>query len=163
MNDVDAPTVPAGLTLAPLVRRVLGLLLDQLIIVVPVVIVAVGFGLRVGDEISDDALFWITFAATAVAFVYHTTMVGLLGRTVGKLATGTRVVRADGGEAVGWTAATMRALVPLVFGAVPQVGMVLGFVVYALASFSPLRQGLHDRAAGTLVVLAPTSSPSAPT
>jgi uncharacterized RDD family membrane protein YckC len=80
-------------------------------------------------------------------------MVAMLGRTVGKLATGTRVVRQTDGGSVGWWAALQRAMVPVVFSAVPQAGPVLGIMVYAMALLGPLRQGLHDRAAGTLVVL----------
>jgi uncharacterized RDD family membrane protein YckC len=46
----------------------------------------------------------------------------------------------------------MRALVPLSLGAIPRVGVFLGVLVYSIAMWNPLRQGLHDKAAGTLVV-----------
>ena len=46
----------------------------------------------------------------------------------------------------------MRALVPLSLGAIPRVGVFLGVLVYSIALWNPLRQGLHDKAAGTLVV-----------
>lgn len=152
-GGVDTAAVPAGLQLATIGRRVGGLLLDQAIIVVPVVLGAVVAGVRPGDSISDDALLGINLALTAVSIGYHTVLIGLWGRTVGKLAAGTRVVRRVDGGRVGWASAAIRALVPVAFSAVPQLGVVLGIVVYAFALFGPLRQGLHDRAAGTLVVL----------
>ena len=48
---------------------------------------------------------------------------------------------------------TGRALVPSVAAAVPAWGFVLGGIVYGLAFVHPLRQGLHDRAAGSVVVM----------
>jgi uncharacterized RDD family membrane protein YckC len=51
----------------------------------------------------------------------------------------------------------MRALVPLSLGAIPRIGVVLSMLVYSLALWNPLRQGLHDKAAGTLVVRARTA------
>ena len=150
--DATRPAVPVGLQLAPLARRVVGLVVDQLITVLPVVAVALAFGFRPDQSISDSTLFRLSVATAAVAFVYYSVMIGLLGRTVGKFAAGTKVVRAVDGGRVGWSAAVMRALVPLAFGVVPQIGFVLSVLVYGLAFLSPLRQGLHDRAAGTLVV-----------
>jgi uncharacterized RDD family membrane protein YckC len=46
----------------------------------------------------------------------------------------------------------MRALVPLSLGAIPRIGVFLSVMCYAMALWNPLRQGLHDKAAGTLVV-----------
>ena len=93
-------------------------------------------------------------AVTAVALVYQTVMIALFGRTVGKLALGTRVVRSVDGARPVWTEAVMRALLPLSLGAIPSVGLFLVVLVYSLALWTPLRQGLHDKAAGTLVVRA---------
>jgi uncharacterized RDD family membrane protein YckC len=162
---IDEPAVPAGLVLAPIGRRFGGLLIDELVVFVPVVLVAFALGLEPGASVSDSTLFAISAAAVAASFVYHAVMIGVLGRTVGKLAVGTVVVRADDGGRVGWSAATLRALVPLVAGAVPAIGFGLTMVVYAAAVFNPLRQGLHDRAGGTLVVLhrrppVPSASPA---
>jgi uncharacterized RDD family membrane protein YckC len=65
---------------------------------------------------------------------------------------GLKVVnRADGGQ-VSWTYASVRALVPTVVQLVPVIGPGLTIVVYLRAVFHPLRQGLHDAAAGTIVV-----------
>lgn len=150
--DRKPPSVPAGLELASIARRAGGAVLDQLLVLLPVAIVAVAFGLRPGDSVNDDELLLLNIATVAVAFTYETLMIGAWGRTVGKVATGTRVVRSDDGTRVAWFAAAQRAVVPLVFSVVPQVGFVLGALVYSTAFFTPLRQGLHDKAAGTLVV-----------
>jgi uncharacterized RDD family membrane protein YckC len=152
-DEIAAPAVPAGLTLAPIRRRIGGLALDEIIIVVPVAVVAVALGFTPTGTPSARWVLGLIVAVTAVAFVYETAMIAVWGRTVGKFATGTRVVRrADGGRP-DWWAAVMRSLVPLTLGAIPQFGLFLGAMVYAQAFWNPLRQGLHDKAAGTLVVL----------
>ena len=151
-DDVAERAVPAGLVLAPIVRRVGGFALDQFIVALPVVVVIVAAGFKPSDTVTSQSLVAFNIAVTAVALVYQTVMIALLGRTVGKLALGTRVVRAADGARPGWTEAVMRSLVPLSLGAIPQVGLFLVVLVYSLALWNPLRQGLHDKAAGTLVV-----------
>jgi uncharacterized RDD family membrane protein YckC len=151
-DEVAQPAIPAGLTLAPIMRRIIGLLLDQIIVALPILLIVIAFGFRPDDTVTSDSLLVFNIAVTGVAFVYETVMIALLGRTVGKIAFGTRVVRALDGGRPGWTEATMRALVPLSLSAIPRVGVVLGVLVYSIALWNPLRQGLHDKAAGTLVV-----------
>jgi uncharacterized RDD family membrane protein YckC len=151
-DEVARPAVPAGLILAPILRRVGGLLLDQIVVALPVVMVVVALGFTPSDDVTSKALLAFNIAVTSVAFVYETTMIALLGRTVGKLAMGTRVVRLVDGARPDWSESAMRALVPLSLGAIPRVGVFLGVLVYSLALWNPLRQGLHDKAAGTLVV-----------
>ena len=128
------------------------LILDQAIVAFPVLLVAVLLGYTPSDSVTSKALLVFNIAVTALAFIYETTMIALLGRTVGKIAVGTRVVRLTDGSSPGWSEAMMRALVPLSLGAIPAVGPFLGVFVYSIALWNPLRQGLHDKAAGTLVV-----------
>jgi uncharacterized RDD family membrane protein YckC len=151
-DDVAQTAVPAGLVLAPIIRRVGALAIDQVIVALPVVVVIVATGFKPSDTVTSQSLVAFSIAVTAVALVYQTVMIALLGRTVGKLALGTRVVRLVDGARPGWTEAVMRALLPLSLGAIPSVGLFLVVVVYSLALWTPLRQGLHDKAAGTLVV-----------
>jgi uncharacterized RDD family membrane protein YckC len=151
-DEVAQPAVPAGLILAPIIRRVGGLVLDQIIVALPVVAVVVALGFTPSDNVTSQALLVFNIAVTSVAFVYETLMIALLGRTVGKIALGTRVVRLVDGGRPDWSEATIRALVPLSLGAIPRVGVFLGVLVYSLALWNPMRQGLHDKAAGTLVV-----------
>ncbi|MGE0138240.1 MAG: RDD family protein [Ilumatobacteraceae bacterium] len=152
-DEVEPPSVPAGLVLAPLGRRVIGELIDELLIFLPAAVGAAIVGYRLGDDISDDAILVFNVALAATALAYKTLMIGGLARTVGKYVTGTRVVRLLDGGSPGWFSATQRALVPVVATGIPEVGWVLGPIVYGWAFFSPLRQGIHDRAAGTVVVL----------
>jgi uncharacterized RDD family membrane protein YckC len=152
-DERQAATVPAGLVLAPIGRRALGAVIDQILVLLPVAAAAVIYGYRPGDTVTDNGLLVLNLATASVALIYESLMIGLLGRTVGKFATGTRVVNQTDGGRVGWFSAVQRALVPVVFSAVPTAGWLLGAIVYAFAFLGPLRQGLHDRAAGTLVVL----------
>ena len=151
-DEVARPAVPAGLTLAPISRRIGGLILDQLIVAVPVVAVVIAVGFTPSDTVTSKSLLIFNLGLTSVAFAYYTVMIAMLGRTVGKLALGTRVVRLIDGGRPDWSESVMRALVPLSLGAIPRVGVFLGLAVYSIALWNPLRQGLHDRAAGTLVV-----------
>ena len=151
-DEVALPAVPAGLTLAPIIRRVGGLVIDQVLVALPVFAVVIAIGFTPSDTVTSESLLVFNISVTSLAFVYQTTMIALLGRTVGKIAMGTRVVRlADGGRPSWWDA-LMRSLLPLSLGAIPRVGVFLGVLVYSIALWNPLRQGLHDKAAGTLVV-----------
>ncbi|MEY2443842.1 MAG: hypothetical protein QOC57_2469 [Ilumatobacteraceae bacterium] len=151
-DEVVRPAVPAGLTLAPIGRRIAGLVLDQLIVAFPAAIIILALGFMPSDTVTSRSLLIFNVCFTTAIFIYQTVMVALFGRTVGKMALGTRVVRLVDGGRPGWSEATMRALLPLALGAIPRVGVFLGVMVYSLAMWNPLRQGLHDRAAGTLVV-----------
>jgi len=99
----------------------------------------------------------------ALPVAYEFLMTGWRGQTVGKMTLRLRVIRyADGGRAT-WQQSAFRALVP----AVPQflalmvpagdegarflLGLV-GLWVYASAVFDVLLRGIHDRAAGTIVL-----------
>ena len=151
-DEVAQPAVPAGLTLAPIIRRVGGLVIDQILVALPVFAVVVAAGFTPSDTVTSESLLVFNISVTALAFVYQTLMIALLGRTVGKMAMGTRVVRLLDGGRPGWSDALMRSLLPLSLGAIPRIGVFLGVLVYSLALWNPLRQGLHDKAAGTLVV-----------
>jgi uncharacterized RDD family membrane protein YckC len=85
-----------------------------------------------------------------VGFLYETTLIALRGQTLGKVATRIRVVRLDDGAVPGWGPAFVRWLIPVAasivpFGALP---------VYLWLLWDRRRQGLHDKAARTLVVVA---------
>ena len=151
-EEVAQPAVPAGLTLAPIVRRIGGLVIDQIIVALPVAVAVVALGFTPGQHLTNRTLALFSIAITCVGLVYETVMIALLGRTVGKLALGTRVVRSVDGGRPDWYESGMRALVPLSLSAIPRVGVLLWAFVYSLAFWNPLRQGLHDKAAGTLVV-----------
>ncbi|MEO6122357.1 MAG: RDD family protein [Ilumatobacteraceae bacterium] len=143
--------LPGTVVLARMWRRVVAQLLDQLIVLIPVVAIALAVGVRGVDDITDHALV-INIAVIATAFAYEFVMVGAWGRSLGKFALGTRVVRVDTGGPVLWYSAAIRALIPLAAGVIPGIGQILSLFVYVRAFLDPRHQGWHDRAAGTIVI-----------
>lgn len=113
---------------------------------------------------------WSTLAAwTAVRIVYAVAPVAVWGKTPGKLVVRTRVVRIDGLEPPGWRVAALRGVVPvlpdLAVGVVFLTSSVslrtagafafLGYWMVYVPVLGNERRGLHDRAAGTIVMRDP--------
>ena len=144
--------LPAGVVLSPISRRAVGQILDQLVVLLPIAAVAVILGVRNADDLKSSG-FVLNVATLTMAFVYETVMIAIWGRTIGKFAMRTRVVRIDNGGPVLWSSSSVRALIPLAAGVIPGVGFVLSMVVYATAMLDKRQQGWHDKAAGTIVVL----------
>jgi uncharacterized RDD family membrane protein YckC len=96
--------------------------------------------------------FGAVFGVLALAgLLYEWLMVGLVGATVGKLAVGVRVVKADTGLKPGLGSSFIRWIIPMVGSFVCGIGQL---VVY-LSPFwdkSGRLQGWHDKAASTLVI-----------
>jgi uncharacterized RDD family membrane protein YckC len=99
-----------------------------------------------------------------VVFVpYQVVAVAVWGRTVGKAASRTKVVREEDRGPVGWVGALTRWAVPAVPTlAVSFVSDVAGLValLWAIVVYSGIlrdgqHRGLHDQAAGTIVVHEP--------
>ena len=102
---------------------------------------------------------WAYLGATATASAYHIIGIALWGRTVGKLVMRVRVRPAHSdGQVVGWWRSTIRYVVPAAqaiallapFTALVQLLWLIA--VYGTAVTDPRKQGLHDHAAGTVVV-----------
>ncbi len=127
--------------------RLLGAVIDMVVLVVISVL-----GLQFGGG---------RFGPTVLVAAYEIAAVAVWGRTLGKLVVGTRVVSARDGGLPGWGSAVVRWAVP---AAPTLVGLAWGSSVpgflsfpWAIAVFGGVlwdgrRQGLHDKAAGTLVV-----------
>ena len=147
------PAVPDGLVLAPYALRIGGLAIDQMVAGLPVFLAFLALGYQPDEMLKGTAGFWFNLAFVALGLVHETVGVWRYGRTVGKFICRTRVVHATDGGSVTVSSAFIRSLVPAAFGVVPGVGMLLGLAVYLWAFFDPQRQGIHDKAAGTLVVL----------
>ena len=151
-EDRAGTIVPAGFHLASFGRRIAGIFVDQFVITLPVF---VGFylgGVGPREAVADDWGVWFTVAITSLGLTYETLGVWRWGRTLGKWATGTRVVSVVDGGPLGFTRSFQRSLVPTSLSAIPTVGPFLGIGVYSWAFFDPLRQGVHDKAAGSIVV-----------
>ncbi|HYI61183.1 MAG TPA: RDD family protein [Acidimicrobiales bacterium] len=92
-------------------------------------------------------------ALVAVAVLYETVTVTLWGQTLGKLLLGIRVARQVNGRCPLWWEAAVRIALPGVVATVPHpLAKAAAMALYAAAMFDPLRRGVADRAAGTVVV-----------
>lgn len=138
--------------LASIGQRALAKVIDGLVFLLPLLALMVRYSRMEAGELVLDAPVWATLSLVVTNAVYEVLFVAWRGQTLGKLALRIRVVRVDGGS-VGLAKAGIRALVPMAAGAVPTVAApVLSAGVYGWAVVDPNRQGLHDKAAGTVVV-----------
>ena len=97
----------------------------------------------------------VTMAAGGLAllglFVYQTYLLSTTGQTLGKKWLDVRIVKLDGQPVTFGSAFVLRSLVPLLFRAVPYLGM-LFFFVDSFFIFREDRRCIHDFLAGTTVV-----------
>ena len=94
---------------------------------------------------------------TALVLVYEVWMIAAKGQTLGKMATRIKVIRTDNGEVPGMSRSFIRWLLPGIFivaGMFIWVFEFIAAVIYLYLLWDRNRQGLHDKAAGTLVVKA---------
>jgi uncharacterized RDD family membrane protein YckC len=151
-----APVAPVG-------RRVAARLLDTVLLgwITIFVVVEIGARLLGGDplgrravDVDLSAFRTIVLMAVCVVVVEILPVV-LVGRTLGKAMTGVTLQNVDG-ERPGWAAMVLRSL--LLYGpaiALPVLTVPVLLVLLASIVLSAERRGLHDRLAGTRVVLAP--------
>ena len=156
-----------GVELAGAGSRLGARIIDSIILtIVSFILVAAGVlalvGLDIEDADTEDELaegsgvfLGIVLAVFAIGLLYEVALIATRGQTLGKMATRIRVVRADNGLVPGWGKSFGRWLVPAVFGIagiyIPFVGLI-ALLVYLWILWDRVRQGLHDKAAGTLVV-----------
>lgn len=157
-SDGESAVVIAGFG-----RRVGAGLFDSLTISLATYLV-----LRVAGGLALPGPGWIVFLVTE--FVLVVSPMALAGRPLGAVVARTIVIRSEDNEVPGWLTSILRWLVAhlpiLVVGAVFAIGVPgavstwLGVlqlfvlaVIYGAMLFNPDVQGLHDRAAGTIVVL----------
>ena len=117
--------------------------------------IASAIGFSGGEEESAAAVgAFVAFAIVAVVIgvLYEVTMIATKGQTLGKMATRIKVVRADNGLEPGWGKAIGRWIIPAALGFIPFVGWILSLLVYLSLLWDKVRQGWHDKAAGTLVI-----------
>jgi uncharacterized RDD family membrane protein YckC len=141
-----------SLPLATIPRRFVGWAIDYLLFGIPFTFVAFGVNTSNDGNTLAEPPVWATFGFAAASAIYATVFVAIRGRTLGAWIIGVRIVRIDDGYVPGWSKAGIRALLPMALQAVPVVGILLMATMYVTALFNPRRQGLHDRAAGTIVV-----------
>ncbi|WP_240477336.1 RDD family protein [Jiangella muralis] len=159
MSDlVTGEAVPLELRLAKLPSRALGLLLDALVLAV------VGFGLlyllsQIAPGVDEALAAALIIGGTVFLLVVIPTTVETLtrGKSVGKAATGLRVVRDDGGP-IRFRHALVRALAGVFADFVLTLGV--GAMVCSLLNSRGKRIG--DVLAGTVVVRERIPSTAAP-
>jgi uncharacterized RDD family membrane protein YckC len=132
-------------------QRLVARIVDTLIVGIPVVTLT---SWAAGG--STSAAVPITLACAL--FLYDAVQFALWGRTLGKRVARIRVVSAATGEPIDPRQAAVRAAIyaaPIAFRSVGLLAIIVGlfwlFEVGLLLE-RPLRQALHDRAAGTVVI-----------
>lgn len=164
--------LPSSAALATPGKRILGYLLDVVILVViigvswiPFVLLAASSSTTTYDEygyrtsqMSSGATIAMVIAlviTVVVPIAYHIAMVALKGQTLGAMAVKVKVVRLSDGETPGWGPATMRWL-PNLVSLVPYCGscMSFGLLIWALINLfnNERRQTPYDLAAKTVVI-----------
>ena len=131
-------------------RRVVATLIDGLVFGVAYWLLALAFGdLRTEGEAANwvsNLPAWASVAYGLFVVGYYIVLEGYLGQTLGKMATGIKVVSETTGATPGIAAAAVRTVLRLIDG----------LFCYAVAFFTALasakRQRLGDMAARTLVI-----------
>ncbi|MDQ2826348.1 MAG: RDD family protein [Actinomycetota bacterium] len=147
--EVEAQSV----ALASIGQRVGGALVDGLLTSM-VVVVPLLLGVITVDDLQGQlppgwAVVLLVFGA-----VYTVVPTALWGQTLGKVAIGTRVVTEADGSLPGWRRSTIRWALPGLAGRLPYIGIFVSLGVTASLVLDARRRGLHDKAAGTIVVRA---------
>jgi uncharacterized RDD family membrane protein YckC len=129
-------------------RRVVATLVDAIIFAIIGGVFTALFGTT-----SESSGFKLTTLSTGgsvllfvIALLYYVLLEGLLGRTLGKMVTGIRVVRESTGATPGVGPALVRTLLRIIDG---LLGNLVGFLIVVSTQ---KRQRLGDMAAKTLVV-----------
>jgi uncharacterized RDD family membrane protein YckC len=148
-DDDSAPPPP----LASPLRRLGGFGVDTLIYAVLLLVVLVLSDLDLeavanGDEAIPNSLLLIDLLLIGL---YQVTLTATRGQTIGKMVLRTKVVDAETGRIPGWQSSFIRWGAPAALSTVPWLGYVT-LLMYAWMLRDPRRQGLHDKAAQTLVI-----------
>lgn len=178
----QGPTTPDGVPLASYGQRVGAFILDLIITSVIGGVLSMPYQLRVSGSLegamddfanggdfatlfdaamkaSQENLVPLTLIALGSSFIYHVVFVALLSATPGKLALGISIRRREAPGRVGWTVAVRRRLLQTALGLLRMVALLelvylLGSALNLLwPSWDAKRQALHDKIAGTNVVV----------
>lgn len=149
-------------TLASPGKRLGARIIDMVLLAVAMFIVAalgIGGSAALGSSGTDagagaalGAFFMTMFTVLALTVVYEVSLTALRGQTVGKMAVGIRVARADNGEVPGWGKSIVRWALPTLMCFIPILGWIAGLLTYVSLTWDDRRQGWHDKAAATVVI-----------
>jgi uncharacterized RDD family membrane protein YckC len=108
--------------------------------------------------VTTDHGFVGAFIATLAIFailgiLYEVGFIAIRGATLGKMAAGVKVIRADNGQVPGWGSSFVRWIIPTVAGFFCSL-LTLLIYISPLFDNTHRNQGWHDKAAGTFVIRA---------
>lgn len=98
---------------------------------------------------------WYAAVEVAIGAIYFVYLIGTRGKTLGKMAFGTRVVSLDHAGVPGYHVAFMRWALPGIAGMLTfwsNSATLLSLVIYLPILFQDRRQGAHDLVAKTYVI-----------
>jgi uncharacterized RDD family membrane protein YckC len=148
-------------------RRLAGYLIDGLVLLVPTFVLLVAYIgnnaafadlLETRNPTADqvqrvaNGLWPAVLLLVLAQGVYYVLFIHLRGQTPGKMAVGVRVVQIEDGGRPSWGRAGIRWGVPTAASLLPGAGGLAVLLVYLWMLWDPKRQGLHDKAARTVVV-----------
>ncbi len=156
--DLDYTAHPE---LASGARRLVGYVIDVMLITAFSFVIARG-----ALDLHSSSPVAVRLVLPVLIAMYEVVAVARWGRTLGKVAAGTLVVTRFDGSIPGWRRATVRWAVqvgptfvlfwvsggPAAVITITLLENVWLVAVYAGVWWNPLKQGLHDKAAGTMVV-----------
>jgi uncharacterized RDD family membrane protein YckC len=148
--DVRSGVAASSLSLASIGKRFMAFFIDSFIIGIPfgIIVAIVLFAGYSGGQFRPEnflAIQLFSWSSLVIMVIYEGLMLGARGQTLGKIAMGIKVVRADGGDLTkgqAWGRAAMRQVLV----------SCLCIINYLPAFFTPDRTALHDMVAGTRVV-----------
>lgn len=153
--------------LADTAKRVLARIVDWLVIAVPLALIGIPFGVysRVSDESANLGDVWASGSGggqwtfqllSMLAYVAYDTLMTAKwnGQTLGKRMTGIRVAMLNDGSVPPTSAALMRALVLWLPALICCACLWPLLLLVLILVDKPYKQGLHDKAARTVVVSA---------
>jgi uncharacterized RDD family membrane protein YckC len=159
--------MPYGMPMGPIYAgfgsRFVGFIIDIILLAIPIgvlVSILVAGELSTytsGGTLSGGALFGIYLVAPLLIAGYFTLTVALMGGTIGQKVMSLRVADAASGQRATYMQAFLRSIIFWVQGVIPIRGVASAVGLACLVgmlwvAWDPMKQGLHDKLAKTVVV-----------
>jgi len=127
--------------------------IDGLVLFIPIMVVlALTWDANADPSRRVASIRWPLLALGLLTAVYQVVGVALWGRTLGKLLVHIRICSADDLGRPGWVRALIRWGIFWIVGWIPFLGSLASIAFLLPLLWTLKRQGVHDMAAGTLVV-----------
>ncbi len=132
-------------------RRFVGFVIDWFVLVMVTLVIVSALGIDMGEGSALRLPTSVRILQGFVGAAYYIMFTVSRGQTPGKMLLGTRVVLQRTGQIPSVVPSAVRWFVPGVWVFLPGVSVV-SIVIYGWLLFNVYRQGLHDKAARTVVV-----------